>query len=343
MTPTIKVSELVTELKSFQNHNPRVVSMGVYSTEIFLNKYTDVLTKVKGEFPSVTSLVSHVVQGFKSEWQEMGQTQVQAKLLKNYRQKVNFPIIPDEIMGSYLAYLYQEDKKPFEMPISKYIIENELLPRVVDDINDLSMTAEYDASKASGEYGYSLNGLNKILRDGKADQEYPMYKIPLDTLTDTNIIEEVTKFERSLPEKMKKKLTRIFMSVTNAERYDLAVFNKYGTHTGFKDKDRSTTILGKREIVASPGLADDMIFATTQGNMNRLIDIFDQKPKIVDVQTQDYKLKIFMEFTLGYDFWVNQFVFVGDFEGDVKGLGNAEQMDLLFNEKVESNGEESAE
>ena len=58
--------------------------------------------------------------------------------------------------------------------------------------------------------------------------------------------------------------------------------------------------------------------------MIRLIDVFD-KPAITDTQIQDYILKIFMEFWLGYDFAINELVYVAVFDGSDRGL----QVDTL--------------
>jgi hypothetical protein len=76
-----------------------------------------------------------------------------------------------------------------------------------------------------------------------------------------------------------------------------------------KDGAMFKTRLGKRTIVGLDNLNDDTIFSTPDGNMLKLTDIFDF-PQVTDIQKADYKLKIFMEFWLGYGFWVNQWVFV---------------------------------
>ena len=88
-----------------------------------------------------------MVQGFGTDWNELGAMQIEHKILKNYHQKVNFAIVPAEILSSYWAELYAEDKKPEDMPISKYIIENELLPKVIDNLATLSVKGVYDPAR----------------------------------------------------------------------------------------------------------------------------------------------------------------------------------------------------
>lgn len=320
MAQTIEIDDVVKELKTWLAHNPKLISATLNRAEITLDKHAKPLTKIKGKFPQAHTLLNDVVQGFSTEWHAMGKLQIEHKILQNYHQKVNFSIVPAEILHSYFAELYAENKDPKEMPISKYIIDNELLPKVIDNMATLSISGKYDPARKK-EFGYSMDGILTILDKGtEAEAKYPMFRIPLDALTDTNMVDQVTKFERKIPSKMKKKIKKIFMSENNVERYILDYEERFGQNK-FQG-DSLKTRLGKREIVILEGMEDDRIFATTEGNLRRLIDIFDP-PRITDVQKQDYEVKIFMEFWKGYDFLINQLVFVSNYENTTYGLGSA--------------------
>lgn len=318
---TILIDDVVKELNTFLSHNPTLISSAINRAEITLDKHTKPLTKVKGKYPQAHTLLSDVVQGFGTAWNAMGALQIEHKILTDYHQKVNFPIIPAEILNSYFAELYAEDKKMEEMPISKYIIENELLPKVIDNLATLSVTGVYDSAQL-GVFGHSMDGIQTII--GKMTNRdtppaHPAFSIPLTALTDTNIVDQVTAFERAIPSKMKSKIKKIFMSENNAERYQLQYEDQFGQNK-FQDNALRTR-LGKREIVALEGLETDDIFCTTEDNFRRLMDVFD-KPQITDVQKQDYEVKIFMEFWKGYDFLINELVFVANFTDVRLGLGS---------------------
>ena len=77
------------------------------------------------------------------------------------------------------------------------------------------------------------------------------------------------------------------MSENNAERFQLQYEEQFGQNK-FQN-DVMKTRLGKREIVALPGMDTDDIFGTVEGNFKRLIDVFDGKPQITDIQKQDYE------------------------------------------------------
>jgi hypothetical protein len=299
------------------------------ATSVTLDKYAKKLTKIKGNYPQFHSILTHVVQGFRPQWDALGEAEFKHKVLQNFQQKVNFPIIPAEILSTFLAELYEEGKKPTDMAIAKHIIDW-LLLQVQEDLEVLSVKGVYDADHAHGEFGYSLNGIEQSLTNALAHATHPAYKIPVNALTDDNIVEEITAFERKIPKRMKKKVKQIHMSENNAERYALNYEDLYGSNTTYKDGDVMKTRLGKREIVAHPDLADDKIFGSIDGNLVKLVDVIDNPPTITDVQVQDYVVKIFMEFWLGYDFLINEAVFVANFTDEDEGLGDDELMALYY-------------
>lgn len=339
---TILIDDVVKELNTFLKHNPTLISASVNRANITLDAHTSPLTKVKGKYPQGHTLLTNVVQGFAAEWNELGKLQIEHKILKDYHQKVNLPIIPSEILSSYFAELYAEDKKPEDMPISKWIIDNELLPKVIDNLDYLSVNGEYDATKLD-EFGYSMNGVKKLIEDmvdGTPGTDHTPFLIPLTTLTDDNVVDQFTAFERAFPSKFKKKgvIKKIFAGENTVERYILDYEEKFGQNK-FQG-DTLKTRLGKREIVAIPGLETDLIFATTENNFKRLIDVFDV-PRITDIQKQDYKIKIFMEFWRGYDFLINEMVFVSNYTDTRLGLGTTALNQKYFGIDGVSPGESS--
>jgi len=326
---TILIDDVVKELGTFLSHNPTLISAAINRAEITLDKHTKPLTKVKGKYPQAHTLLGDVVQGFGTVWNELGALQIEHKILKDYHQKVNFPIIPAEILNSYFAELYAEDKKPEEMPISKYIIENELLPKVIDNMATLSVIGAFDAAKL-GEFGFSMDGIQTILAvltDIVTPPAHTPFKIPLNALTDSNMVDELTAWERAIPSKLKGKIKKVFMSENNVERYILDYEDKFGQNK-FQN-DVLKTRLGKREIVGIEGLETDDIFGTTENNFRRLMDVFDA-PKITDIQKQDYKVKIFLEFWKGYDFLINELVVVANYADVTYGLGSTVKNQKYF-------------
>jgi hypothetical protein len=319
----ISATQLKEELGAYTRTNNQEIRSMLYQKSVTA-KYMRLVASVKGVFPALQALTGHVVQGFEAVWQPMGLTEFKVNELKNYRQKINFPITPNDIQASWLANLYSENKKPQDMPISQYIINQQLSPAVVRDRELLICRGKYDASK-KGTFGFSMNGITEIIKQGMAvGTDNPVFQVPMVAITSSNITDQVTSFEEAIPEPLKDVLTRVFMSSSNLEKYRLDFFKKYGAYPTYTANQGFTTILGNRELIGLPGLnGSDLIFSTPDENFLRLIDLNDEMI-INDIQVADYVVKLFAEWAEGVAFWSNQLVVVGVVDGAVEGLGTPE-------------------
>ena len=219
----LTIDDIVKDANTYLPSNTKLVAASINSMDIALDAHTKPITKVKGFYPQGSMLITNVVQGFSDSWNDMGALQIDNKILKNYRHKVNFGFTPDQVQASYWAYLYEEGKTPEDMPITKYVVEQMLLPKVTDDCATLSITGVYDAGNLD-VFGNAMNGIEKIILDlfaGTPGTDHTPFKVPLSALSDTNIVDQVTNFERNIPEKLKGKIKKIFMSQSNKERYIL--------------------------------------------------------------------------------------------------------------------------
>lgn len=329
---TLKIEQIRNEVVRYLGTQPKVLQSAIMSTDIGLNKYARTITKVKGHYPTVQSLMSNVVQIFDSKkFTPYGEISFLAKTLTNFHQKVDFELDPAEILGTWLEDAYDESKGVKDKSISKMAI-NMLLAKIIDDVNWLSINGKYDASQkgqATPTFGTSMDGLNEIIKKAVANSSNPVFSIPGDAITSSNILDVVTKYERGLPDLMKSKIKTLFMNPTDVEDYILAYQDAFGQN---KFQDNATaTRLGKRKIVALPGLTQGTILSTVDGNLLKLVDEIDNPATITDVQVHDRIMRVYGEFSLGYDFGFNQFVYLHTSDGGKnRGLNNTEQNKLIY-------------
>lgn len=328
--PGIDTSALATALKAYAKKDRKLIRADfARAISVEIDNYCRKITKVNGSYQIYTSVMSHVVQGFEPVWKALGEWHARDKEAKSYRQKVNFPFVPAEVLGTALADMYDEDKELSVKDISKTIVDN-LLKQVTDDVDLLSMIGVYDATLAHGNFGYSLVGWNKIIKDLLANTVHPCYKIPLSALTTTNILDQILKFEQAIPKKFRNKITEIHMSTNNSDIYSIEYEREKGKIVTYKDTDKTKSPLGKRAIVGHDDMADDIIFATFKDNMLNLLDVIENPATITDVQYADYEIKIFAEFEKGWDVIINEAVMVANFTDQTLGLGNADLMKLYY-------------
>ena len=304
---SLKTDQIKNELIRYLSVNPTLFSGMVLSSEVYINQFARTVTKVKGHYPSVQALMSHAVQIFDSKKvTPYGDITFLYKDLKNFHQKVDFQIDPAEILGSIFEEKYEESKGLQQKSISVLAMQI-LKEKVIDDVNILSITGKFDASQkgqASPTFGSSMDGLNEVHKKVAADTTNPAFLIPGDAKT-------------------------IFMSQADAEDYQIAYEDRFGQNK-FQD-DAMRTRLGKRQIVGIPNLTKGTIVSTVDNNLLRLIDEIDNPATITSVQENGRILDVLGEFSLGYDYAVNQLVFMHTSDGTKKrGLNNADQNELFY-------------
>lgn len=325
----ISATQVVTELGAYIRANNKEVKSWFYKAGSPLFQYCRTITKIKGKYPSFHSITDHVVQAFASTWNEIGTTHFKVNELTAHHIKVNYPIIPSDIEASWLGELNEEDLALADKSISRYIMERELKPKVMEDICDLVVNGDIDSGD---DYLESMDGIIQVIANGLANTDNPMYKVLLSaTITDSNIVDLITEYVKKLPKKARRNIKAIFMSTTNLDRYRERYEAQFGTSNLIslaattKDRIAGIPLVGIDELEGS-----NLIFSTIDGNMVKLVDTFTDPPQITDIQTLDYKVKIFMEGHLGINFLINQAVFVAQFSGSDSGLASASQNELYY-------------
>jgi hypothetical protein len=328
---SVNIDQVLEETKKFAAQNPTVLNAAVMSNEIVLNRIAKLIPKIRGEFASVNSVMGHVVQAFSTNWTETADVQFRGKQLKNYHQKVNFAFTPAEILGSWIQQKYDEGVELKDKTISKHVMTM-LSAKIISDVNILSVKGVYNAGTPT-VWLCSMDGLNKIHTALLANTENPCFKIETDAITDLNILDVVLDFEKGFPEQYRDAIKDIRMSTTNAQNHKLIYEDTFGKNTDYKGDKGMRSRLGERTIVAVPNMSNDKIVATIDGNFVKMIDVVENPATITDVQKLDYKIKVFGEFTLGYDYAVNELVLMNTSAVlAIKGLGNAELNALYYPE-----------
>lgn len=324
---TISVSQLAQALQEYVKLNKELLSTDFAKvTGSSLDPYAKVVSAVQGRYQVIHTIMTHVIQGFKPEWKALGELKLKSKDLKNFHMKVNYPIVPAEVIGTIIGELYQEGvKDPKMKDITKKVIEM-LKTNVKDDAELLSFFGEYDENRLD-EFGFAMDGINTLidamLTDGSG------YKIPINKITESNAVEELRSYERQFPKIFKNKIKEIHVSENVGEMYQIDYFNTYGNNPTYTDSDGFKSPLGKRKIITHPDQSDDIIWASIDGNFLKLIDVL-KEAEITDIQVQDYLVKIFMEYWNGYGYIFNEAVCIANFKDSEKGIKDKKAEKTLF-------------
>jgi hypothetical protein len=307
------ISQIVAELGAYVMQNPNISSW-IYQDSAYINR-TTTLTKVNGKYPSFSGILTNVVQEFTTNFNALGEAKFFVKPLESFRQKVDFIFEPQDLNDTWLSHLKVEGLSPEQMPISVWMMM-ELQKRVKDDLHILEGTGVYTAG--TGLFGDSMDGMVTVM-DNLLSAGNP-FKIPIPAITDTNIVDVVDVFDRSIPGKMRRLIKEYYMSNENLDRYRFRYKKLYGRDLDYTTENSVKAWGSGKQIVGFDSWdGSDHIMATLPENWVRLIDMVDE-PRITSVQLFNRSVKLLMDFTLAYNFRLDETVFLADPGGLTRGL-----------------------
>ena len=312
-TPTIEVDDVKAELGPYlsQGNNLDVLQelYQGFTTSKHLN-WKRAVTEYKAVESEATD---HVIQQFKKEWTPRGGTNFVPLKIKNYRHKVDFAINPAEVGESWLFHLYDESLTPDQMPITRYIIDKVLLPKIGEDMEFITGKAKFvEGSEKTEE---TMNGIETQLVEAKKtlDKHIHFYADAKNLLeaTDAEVLAMIDDFVASIAPLYKSKQMPVFMSADVYLKYKRAYKAKWGEKSGTEKvnfgEDRvdfSNCYLQTLDCLhGSP-----IVFSTPPQNF---VGLRHKNPPqfITDIQKHDREVRIYIEFWYGVGFLLGEAVF----------------------------------
>ena len=234
-TPTIEVGDLRKELGPYLSQGNNLDILQQLYQGFSTSKYLT-WKRAATEYKAVESeSVDHVVQQFTAKWTPRGGAKFPPLTIKNFRHKVNFPVIPAEVGESWLFHLYDEGKTPDQMPITRYIVDKVMLPQIAEDIENVMISkAKYVADSQKTED--TMDGFETILVEAKKslDKQMRFFNTTKNLLeaTDDEVLTVINDFVASLAPLYKSKQMPVFMSGDVYLKYKRAYKNKWGAGSG---------------------------------------------------------------------------------------------------------------
>jgi hypothetical protein len=275
------------------------------------------------------AVITSVVQQFVAKWTPLGSSTFTPIEIQNRRHKVNLPITPDDITDSWLGYLYNEQVTPDQMPITRYIVEKLLRPKIDSDIEmlliangvyePLGSVTEGDAGQATGK---SMDGYLTILRNLKATPgntanwygtSDPVFGAGVTTITSANVVDVLESFaswvKKTAPLYHAKGLN-LFIDPEVEDLFQFAYRDTFPT-TKNEDGRKVGPDFSKLTFVPLEAMrGSGIFFSTPKENFIRLIHENEAGGATrLFFQVENYDVKVFAEFWLGVGFALEELVF----------------------------------
>ena len=262
-------------------------------------------------YRAAKALIDDLVQGFQKAWTPKGTAKFTPISIVQRRHKIDLAFYPDEIMDSWLGFLGDEATDRKAWPISKYIIEQLILPKVLENRELKLVGRGAYASPVDGTaqaVGLSMDGFLTILTAKKAAGTSLINFITLSVLTEANIFDQVELFAKSISEiyinlSMNIYISRAWYAAYHRKRRDL--HGQDTNYTGAKDLIEGTNLI----LVPLPSMAaSNIIFATPKENFIRLMNRNNGASNIT-VESVDRQIKVFADWYESVGFGIEEAVF----------------------------------
>jgi hypothetical protein len=312
---TINTSELQADFGKYITG----IKLDIYkqlTTGLTITRYMTPITTDKTEWRAMQSIITSVLQQFTPKWTPLGNSKFTPLTIKNYFHKVNFPITPSDIIDQYIGYMYNETVTPDQMPIVKFIIDQLLLPKLLEDIETAFVHAKFvefnpteDGETPPADSSLqSMDGVLTILKAKKAGSSKITWLADGVTLTRENIVDEMEKSLDNIAPLYRKKKMLIHADPDLIKLYSRAYRDKY-PQTKNEDGEKVRVDFTNFSFVPVEGaIATGAFWLTPKENWIHLLSRNPNEARIF-MQLQNYNVKVFMEFRMSTGFAIEEAIF----------------------------------
>ena len=329
---TIDTSELKTEFGKYVDSNRLEILKGLFGQTESTQYMSTIITDKTEVRANQASVIGTVLQQFVPAWTPSGAAKFTPLTIKNYKCKLNVPIIPSDIMEDIIGYMYDEQASTLQsMPVVRYILFQLIFPKLDEEREQALATGRYVENVADGGGAFSASTPGETM-DGYLTQLVDKYNYDADdahttksgirwlqkgveivtTGSSKNVrktIDAAVKEVADLYPLYAKKAMKVHIDPVLADAYRREYLEEYkwlknqdGTHKN--DIDFSNFTFAEMEGLRGTGC----FFITPKENFKHLMSHNPQKVTL-RFQEQDYEVKIFGEWWEGTGFWMAEAIF----------------------------------
>ena len=361
---TIDTQELKKEFGKYVDTNRIEILRGLFGQTESTKFMSTIITDKTEVRASQANVIGTVLQQFVPKWTPSGAAKFHPLTIKNFKCKINVPIIPSDIMEDILGYMYDEQASTLQsMPVVRYILYQLIFPKLDEEREQALAVGEYKENEPDqhGQYtasspletmdGYLTQLVKKFVADyTEEDPEdlsgirWLQKGIQIDPskknvrkIIDAAVKEVSDKYPLYAKKKMKVHIDPVLADAYRREYLEEYKWlkNQDGTHKN--DIDFSNFEFGECEGMRGTG----SFFITPKENFKHLMS-HDPQRVTLRFQEQDYMVKIFGEWWEGTGFWMAEAIFAyispeyADVEPEPEPEPTKEDVTIAFSSKTAS-------
>lgn len=314
---TVDTSALQTEFGKYVNGEKMEIFLKLLNSCDSIQYMSTIVTD-KTEVRASSAQMTSVLQQFVPYWTPKGKSTFTPLTIKNFKCKINVPIVPSDVMDQMLGYMYDENLRPEDMYIVKYIVEQLIFPKLDEEREQALATGKFVESTAVKDGDGASNALDVM--DGYLTQLIEFrknkVKIPVTWLLDGLALDDddvkfVAQIDTAVDQVKavyKKKKMSIHADPDLITRYGRGYRTKY-PYTKNEDGEKVKVDFTNFTFVPLEGMrGSKSFFITPQENFKHLVSRDPQSRKMY-AQAENYSVKIFAEWWEGVGFWIAEAIF----------------------------------
>jgi len=310
MSETINVAELKSAFGTYLGTNMKDI-LRLLTQPTVSEKYMTTIAAADLEYRASKAVIDDLVQGFQKQWTPKGNATFTPIAIPQRRHKIDLEFYPDEVFESWLGFLTDESKTRKEWPITRYIIDQLVVPKILEN-RELALIAKgvYEAPVAgtAQALGKSMDGFCTILETLLAAGTSNVNFLTLNALTAENIFTEIESFAMQIAELYQDKAMNVFLSRAWYAAYHRKRRDLHGqdtNYTGMKDVIEGTNLT----LVPLPSMSGkDIIFTTPKENFIRLINR-NKGASSINVENIDRLIKVYADWHESVGFGIQEAIF----------------------------------
>ena len=278
-------------------------------------QYMSTVMTDKVEIRAQQAAIDSVLQQFTPNWTPKGKSKFTPLKIRNFKCKINVPIYPSDIMEDILGYLYDEDLKPEDMPVVRYIIQTLIFPKL-DEEREIALaigefketTAAKDGDDAT-DANEVMDGYITQLRRYKKDASIPItWLLNGIKLDDSKLVDQIEQAVAEVKPLYKSKSMFIHADPDLIVRYGKA-YRKLYPWLKNEDGEKMKVDFSRFTFAPLEGMrGTGAFFITPKENFKHLASKDPQTTKFW-MQGENYKVKIFAEWWEATGFWIAEAIF----------------------------------
>lgn len=311
---TIETTELQKEFGKYVSSERLEILKGLMGATESI-KYMSTIVTDKTEVRAQQAAIDSVLQQFVPKWTPKGKSKFTPLTIKNYKCKINVPITPSDIMEDILGYLYDEDLKPEDMPVVKYILYQLIFPKLNEEREIALAIGEFKETSAAKD-GDAATDANDVM-DGyitqlkklkKANNKDVTWLLDGEKLADATLVTQIEKAVDEVKPLYKNKAMFIHADPDLVTRYGKA-YRKLYPWLKNEDGEKIKVDFSKFTFVPLEGMrSTGVFFITPKENFKHLRSKDPQNAKVW-MQVENYDVKIFAEWWEATGFWLAEAIF----------------------------------